>query len=99
MVITGSPNFIRMQRKNAYPDVSHVIVHAVCFLGRFTSFVKGHVTHCSTALCVNTEVVDTTHVLISLSVKYAQMLHKGVTRNCNIFSNRPFLSAMDKVLN
>ena len=78
MVITGSPNFVRMQRNNAYPDVSHVLVHAVCFLGRFIPSVKGHVTHCSTALCVKTGVVDTTHVLISLSVKYAQMLHKGV---------------------
>lgn len=78
MAITGSLNFIRMPRKNAYPDVPHVPVRAVCYLGRFIPSVKGHVTHYSTALYVKTGVVDTTHVLISLSVKYALMLHKDV---------------------
>ena len=78
MGITGSLNFIRMQRTNAYPDVPQVPVRAVCYLGRFIPSVKGRVTHCLTALYVKTGAVDTIHVLISLSAKYALVLHKDV---------------------
>lgn len=78
MGITGSLNFIRMQKKSAYPDAPRVPVRAVCYLGRFIPSVKGRVTHCLTALYVKIGAVDTTHVLISLSAKYAVMLHEGV---------------------